>query len=421
MPDALRWAALVVLALVTVLAAARLGAWLARLVRQPEVVGEIALGLLAGPLLLWAGGFGVRDTLFGDGRLDTLNLLAHSGLMLFMVGVGHELKSGAAPLRARVLVGTVVGTLVLPAVLGLAMAAWLLGQGPALRGTAPAPAYVLVMAISLSVTAVPVLARILVERNLMCTRTARLALGAAALVDLVAWAGLALAIAMAGGGSALAVTGRIGVLLGIGLLAALLAVLLRRVPAGQAHVPLSVLIGACAIGLSLLARTWGVNEILLALALGMAIPADGPTGGWTAAVAPVARVGRVLVPVFFFVTGIGVFSAEIDTMPWLATGVAVVLAVLGKIGGTYLGARASGSAPAEALELGILLNTRGLTELVVLQAAYAAGILPPALYLALILMTLVTTAMTGPLHAWLMRAETKKAQRYELAAQGHHR
>ncbi|OLR91895.1 cation:proton antiporter [Actinokineospora bangkokensis] len=409
MPDALRWAAFALLALVVVLAAARLGAWLARLVGQPEVVGEIALGLAAGPLLLWVGGAGLREALFGDGRLDALSVVSHSGLGLFMVGVGHELKSGTAAPRARVLVGAVVGTLVLPAALGVAMAVWLLGQGPALRGTAPATAYVLVLAISLTVTAVPVLARILVERDLMRTRTARLALSAAALVDLVAWAALALAIAVAGGGTPAAVLGRIGVLVGIGLLAAVLAVLLRKVPAGRAHLALSVLIGLSAVGLSLVAKTFGVNEILLALALGLAIPHDGPDGGWTAAVAPVARVGRVLVPVFFFVTGIGVFTARIDGVPWVATGVAVALAVLGKVGGTYLGARLGGSPHPEALELGILLNTRGLTELVVLQAAFAAGILPPALYLALILMTLVTTAMTGPLHARLVRAETKKA------------
>ncbi|QKV90703.1 cation:proton antiporter [Streptomyces sp. NA02950] len=406
MSDVLRWTVFAVLALIIVLATARLGAWLARLLRQPEVVGEISLGLLAGPLLVWAGGTGLRHVLFGDGRWDALNLVAHGGLVLFMVGVGHELTSGATAPRARPLVSTAIGALLAPAALGVGMAVWLQGQGSALRGTAPTPAFTLVLAVSLSVTAVPVLARILIERGQVHTAAARLALGAGALIDLVAWAVLALAIAIAGGGSVPAVLGRIGTLLSIGLLAALLAVALRRVPGGRSRTLSAVLIGVVALGLSLVAKVLGVNEILMALALGLAIPHDGRGGAWCAAVEPVTRVGQALVPVLFFVTGTGVFTSEIDVLPWLATGVALVLAIVGKVGGTYLGARAGGCSPHAALELGVLLNTRGLTELVVLQAAYAAGILPPALYLALVLMTLVTTAMTGPLHARMTRGET---------------
>ncbi|MCP2168571.1 cation:proton antiporter [Goodfellowiella coeruleoviolacea] len=406
MLDTLRWLGVALAALAATLAVAKIGEVAARALGQPGVVGEIVLGLLTGPFLLWVGGTGASAAVLGEGRLDALTTLSHAGLVLFLVGVGHELKAGAATPRARPLVWTAVGALVLPAAAGLLMAAWVGGQGPELRGSAPSLAFGLVMLVALTVTAVPVLARILVERNRMHTAAARLSLGSAALIDLVAWALLAVAIASASSsGSVLSVLGRLAVLTAVVLLTVLVGRLLRLAPArawARRHRPIAiVLIGLAALGLAVLARAFGLNEILLALAVGLALPADGPDGAWTPVAETVARGGRLLVPVFFFVTGIGVFAPGVGAMPWAAAGVAVLLAIVGKMGGALIGARLGGRTTREGLELGILLNTRGLTELVVLQAAFAARIITPALYLALVVMTMVTTAMTGPLHSWL--------------------
>ncbi|EWC63669.1 Na(+)/H(+) antiporter [Actinokineospora spheciospongiae] len=408
MLDSLRWLGLLLGALVVTLAVAKLGGLLARAVRQPSVVGEIVLGLLTGPFLLWVGGEGVRTALLGEGRLDALNTVAHAGLVLFLVGVGHELKVGAGIPRARSLVWTATGAMLLPAAAGLLMALWVGGQGTDLRGSAPTTSFVLVMLVALTVTAVPVLARILDESGRMDTPAARLALSAAAFIDLVAWAVLAVAITGATGeGDLLSVLGRLGMLVGVVLVITSLGRLLRigRVrAAAAAHRRVTiVLIGLAALGVALLAKALGINEIILALAVGLALPVDGERGTWTPVAETVARGGRELVPVFFFVTGVGVFAAEVGSIPWAAIGVALVLAVVGKVGGSYLGARLGGSTRGESLELGVLLNTRGLTELVVLQAAFTAGIITPALYLALVVMTLVTTAMTGPLHKRLTR------------------
>ena len=404
MLDSLRWLGLVLGALVVTLAVAKVGGLLARALRQPSVIGEITLGLLTGPFLLWVGGDGVRTSVLGEGRLDALNTVAHAGLVLFLVGVGHELKVGTGIPRARSLVWTAAGALVVPAVAGLGMAAWVIGTGD-LRGTAPTASFLLVMMVALTVTAIPVLARILDESGRLDTPSSRLALSSAALIDLVAWAVLAVAVTTASGsGDLLPVLGRLGLLVGATLVVAALGRLLRieRVrTAAEAHRRVTIVaIALVALGVAVLAKAVGINEILLALAVGLALPADRT---WTPLATSVARGGRELVPVFFFVTGIGVFAAQVGSMPWAAIGVALVLAVVGKMGGTFLGARLGGSSARQSLELAVLLNTRGLTELVVLQAAFAAGIITPGLYLALVVMTLVTTAMTGPLHSRLTR------------------
>lgn len=393
-----RWLALGSGALALTLAIAKLGDVLARAVGQPGVVGEIAFGLLAGPLLVWWGGEGLRSLLFGEGRLDALSLLSHAGLVLYLVGVGHELKRGVHAPRAKPLVCTTLGTLVVPALTGLAMALWVSTQDLSLRGNASTTSFVLVMVVALSVTAVPVLARILAENGRLEGRVPRLALGSASLVDMIAWILLVVAISS---GSLL---NRLLVLAGVVVLVLVARQGLRLEPVRRAAAarPLvtTVLAAAAALGVAAAARTTGVNEVVLAIAIGLALPAD-PV--WSPVAERVSFAGRRLVPVFFFVTGLGVFAARLTGMPWMAIALVLVLAIAGKVGGSYLGARLGGCSHRDALELGVLLNTRGLTELVVLQAAFAAKLLTPALYLVMVVMTLVTTAMTGPLQKLLDR------------------
>lgn len=393
-----RWLALGLGALALTLAIAKLGDVVARLAGQPGVVGEIAFGLLAGPLLVWWGGDGVRSLLFGEGRLDALSLLAHAGLVLYLVGVGHELKRGAHAPRAKPLVWTTLGTLVVPALTGLVMALWVSGQDSSLRGNASTGSFVLVMVVALTVTAVPVLARILAEKGKLEGRVPRLALGSASLVDVVAW--ILLVIAVSSG----SLPNRLLVLAGVVAVVLLARRGLRAEPVRRAAAArpwvTTVLSAAVALGVAALAKSMGVNEVVLAIAIGLALPADAV---WSPVAERVSLAGRRLVPVFFFVTGLGVFAAQLTGVPWTAIAIALVLAVVGKIGGSYAGARLGGCSHRDALELGVLLNTRGLTELVALQAAFAAKLLTPALYLAMVVMTLVTTAMTGPLQKLLDR------------------
>ena len=147
---------------------------------------------------------------------------------------------------------------------------------------------------------------------------------------------------------------------------------------------------------------------------GLAIPA----GGWDAVVRRVTRAGRLLVPVFFVVTGITVFAGQFGSTPWFAIVLATALGIVGKVGGGYLGARIGGAPASDAVRVGVLVNTRGLTELVVLQAGYGAGILTAPVFLALVVMALVTTAMTGPSYGLLERRASSRWKAAALVEEG---
>ncbi|MFC7589490.1 cation:proton antiporter [Nonomuraea antimicrobica] len=175
-----------------------------------------------------------------------------------------------------------------------------------------------------------------------------------------------------------------------------------RVLAGCARAPRSVgvVIAGCALGAAAAAESWGLTAVFGAFVVGLAIP-TGPEGArWGLPAGMVSRVGGWLMPVFLVQTGLTMWtaSASVPLPVVLVTAVAAtVLAVLAKIGGGYVLARRGGEPRVTAVRLGVLLNTRGLTEIAVLQAGYSLGVLTPVLYLALVVMALTTTAMTGPL------------------------
>ncbi|MFE1291248.1 cation:proton antiporter [Streptomyces sp. NPDC058751] len=393
----------VTLAVAVVLAGARLAHLLARRTGQPAVVAEIALGMIAGPLVLRLGGTDALDVVVPPDVHTWLDYIGHAGLALFLVGIGHELRSPSVSVKGRSIVTTTAGALLVPLVCGGLLAVWVLaGDDPALRGHAPAPALFLLLAVGLSVTAVPVLARILVTRDVVDTVVGRLAMASAVVIDMVAWVLLAVAVGLASGGSenvpllilvvSVSATGYVA------LSVALRSTSASRLAAGR---PRGTLVGIAvlAAGAAAALRHWELPDILGALLVGAALPSDGPEGPWSRAVRTVSGAGRTLVPVFFVTTGLTVFTREFDGMPWAAMAMAVSLAIVGKVSGTYAGARLGGESHWDGLRLGVLLNTRGLTELVVLQAGFSAGILTPDLFLALVVMTLVTTAMTGPVYS----------------------
>jgi Kef-type K+ transport system membrane component KefB len=170
-------------------------------------------------------------------------------------------------------------------------------------------------------------------------------------------------------------------------------------------VPLGVLVLAVTLG----GEHLGLPAMISAVAIGLAIPVNDP--------APVVqrlhRAGRALVPTFFVVTGFAVLSTDLSATPWVLFAIATVLAVAGKLAGGYLGARLGGQSRPTALRIGVLMNTRGLTELVVLQVGYSTGILTTPLFLALIVMAVVTTVATGPLLLLIDRREIASGSSYQ--------
>jgi Kef-type K+ transport system membrane component KefB len=138
----------------------------------------------------------------------------------------------------------------------------------------------------------------------------------------------------------------------------------------------------------------GLTAIFGAFLAGVVVPRDE---AWSRVVALVSRVGRAFVPVFFVVAGTTLSTSGVSAFPWIGVALALALGVLGKVGGGYAGARWGGEDAVTSLRVGVLVNTRGLTEIVVLQIAFTAGLLTPGLFVALLVMALVTTALTGPL------------------------
>ncbi|WP_336211896.1 cation:proton antiporter [Nonomuraea sp. LPB2021202275-12-8] len=376
----------------------------ARLLRQPEVIGEICAGLLFGYLVMRIAGPEGLDEVLSVGLTEVVHAVGHAGLALFLVGMAFELRRGLGRIRLREVGAVTAGALALPLAAGAGLAWWLFATGrPELTGTAAAPAFVAMIAISLAVTAVPVLARILAARGLADDTAGTLALGSAVLIDAVAWLLLSVVIGLSAAGLG-------GVLLSIavscgGIATALGARrLLDRARIGAlcaAHPGLAVVLtGLLAVAAMWAAGRWGLTEFLGPLLVGLALPADraGRPPAWGRLAASTGGLGLRLVPALFVVTGITLFAGpEPASVGWEVIALVTVLAMIGKIGGGYLGAVAAGHSPRTGFQVGVLMNARGLTEIVFLQSGYAAGLLSPALYLAFLVMAVVTTAATGPL------------------------
>jgi Kef-type K+ transport system membrane component KefB len=385
-----------------VLLIAYAGRAIAQFLRQPAVIGEIAVGLTAGPIMIAIAGRASFPKILPPDVLNGLHRFGDIGLALFLVGIAHHLRFGRERMPARTIGWITAGAFVIPLLLGGLLAGWLLWSGDDnVRGESNTPAFVLMVAVSLVVTAVPVLARILSDHALANDVSGRLAMASAAVIDAAAWLLLGVALGMTAGDAGDVAISMITLLAGIGLsllarrglAAGWLTRFCRRLPGVAA-----VLLAAATVGTVTLVASLGLTGVVGAFLVGFAVPSTGPQGkAWSTVVTRVSGVGRTLVPVFFVVAGIQVFTKPMTQVPWLVLVLATVLAIVGKIGGGYLGARIAGQPHRTAITVGVLLNTRGLTEIVVLQAGYTAGILPPALFLALVTMALITTAMTGPL------------------------
>ncbi|MGW8398521.1 cation:proton antiporter [Streptomyces lydicus] len=388
-------------ALAVVLAVARPTRRAAILVGQPPVIGEIVLGLVIVPLLTTAAGSDVVDTLLPTDVTNHLHTLGLVGLALYLTGVGHS----ARPRRDEVSLrsyGWLLGGSLLPGLLaGALLALWVdLRGAPGERGTAPTAALLLLLAAAFAVTAVPVLARILTDRGLVDSTPGRLSLLVAVGIDALTWLILTAALATAAGGGGQLVRAVVAIAGG-----AVTAVLLRRL-LGRAAVDrlcarrpvvAAILLGALAVGAALATERAGLTAIFGAVMVGLAVPRDGEHGPRTKAVETVERYGLLLVPVFFVTTGLQISTDGSDGFSWLTLALVLLLATAAKLGGGYAGARAARLPTGTALRFGVLMNTRGLTEIAVLQAGLSVGILSSGLFLSLVLMALVTTAATGPL------------------------
>ncbi|MFJ6697139.1 cation:proton antiporter [Streptomyces sp. NPDC091272] len=392
--------------LAVVLLAARPARRAAVLARQPPVIGEIALGLVVVPLLTTVAGPDVVHTLLPHDLTSQLHTVGLAGLALYLTGVGHSARPRRDEVSARSYGWLLAGSLLPGLLAGVLLALWVgWRDAPGERGTAPTAALFLLLAAAFAVTAVPVLARILTDRGLLDSAAGRLSLLVAVGIDALTWLVLTAALATAGGPGRL--LRAVAVIVGGALAAAVLRRLLAR-PAvarlcARRPTAAAVLLGLVAIGAALGTERAGLTAIFGAVLVGLAVPRDGEHGPRSGPVAKVERCGLLLVPVFFVTTGLQMSTEGPDGFFWPTLALVLVLATAAKLGGGYAGARAARLPRATALRFGVLMNTRGLTEIAVLQAGLSAGILSSGLFLSLVLMALVTTAATGPLLSYADR------------------
>ncbi len=381
------------LALIIILA--RLLGMAAKRIGQPPVLGEIVAGILLGPTI-W--GTKITATLFPPTLIPPLTALADIGLVLFMFVVGYEVDLGLVKGRGRVAASVAIGSIVLPLLLGSGLGVWL-----AHRYHVPNPTtFVLFFGTAMSITAFPVLARILSDRGLHRTRVGGLALAAASVDDVLAWALLAVVIAVAG---ASAGHNQFRLLLAPVYAAVMIWLVrpaLRRlaeVYQRQGRLTPNVLAAVLALVLlSSYATDWmGVKFIFGAFVFGIVMPRDVPALR-EAILERLEQVSvLVLLPVFFVIAGLNVNLRGIGLSGLVDLVLIMLVAVAGKFGGAYYGARLTGVRRRQSGALAALMNTRGLTEIVILTVGLQLGILNKPLFTLMVVMAVVTTGMAGPL------------------------
>lgn len=367
---------------------------------QPPVIGEVVAGILLGPSLL---GSQLSGLILPASIAPTLGVIAQLGVVLYMFMVGLELDLSALRQRARATVAIAHAGILVPFFLGALLALWLYGllSNSAVSFTN----FAMFLGVAMSITAFPVLARILSDYQLSSTRLGLLALGCAAVADVTAWCLLAFVVgivkAQAGAGLlvALGALGYIAVMLL--LVRPLVARLMPRWQAQPGSRPLTVLVFAALLLSALAAEAIGIHAIFGAFLLGAIIPHDSAMArSLTHQLENVVTI--LLLPAFFAFTGmrtqIGLLTGPRE---WLLCGLIILVAGLGKFGATLLASRLTGLGWRSSAMLAALMNTRGLMELIVLNVGLDLKIISPTLFAMMVLMALVTTALTAPILRWL--------------------
>jgi K+:H+ antiporter len=397
------------LAVVVILVVVRLVCMAAVKLGQPPVVGEMVAGVLLGPSLFGLLLPGVQAAVFPDGIKSLLYVGGQIGLVIYMFGAGYEFNlSSIRKSKKSVAAISSAGTVV-PLALGIAVAvlgtSWV-GIGKEGVSLATSAAFV---GVAVAITAFPMMVRIITERGIASTKFGSLALACGALDDVLAWLLLAVVLGMHAGSA-----GPIALALGGGLLFALLVFIVGRrllnrvMSSDRVTVDQRVLVTA----MVLFAAAWftdtiGLYAVFGAFTIGVAYPRGGASDAVLAKIMPIGRI--VFVPLFFTYSGLNTRFALLADPSLLAFAlVTVAVAIVGKLGASWGAARLAGEPPEIASRVGVLVNARGLMQLIALNVGLAAGIVSPALFTVLVLVALVTTIMTAPLLSWLDRRDARK-------------
>ncbi len=368
--------------IVIVVSGRALGILLKR-IGQPSVIGEIAAGILLGPSLFGQVAPGAFAYVFPASSIPALQTLSQVGLVLFMFLVGLEFAPELLRERKHTVVVISHVSIIVPFLLGTALAVYFY---PRLSDPSVSfRSFSLFLGTAMSITAFPVLARILTERDLMKTKMGSTALGSAAVDDVTAWCVLALVVLLVRAGS----LATLGVQLALFALYVCAMIFVVR--------PLLRSPGLTTSLVFALASAWiteqlGVHALFGAFLAGAIMPRNEKL------TAQMQGMTMLLLPLFFAVTGLRTNVGGLSTPSlWFCCFLVLAVAIVGKLGGAMLSALAVGFGWRDAAAIGVLMNTRGLMEMVVLNIGRDIGVISPNLFTMCVLMALVTTAMTSPL------------------------
>ncbi|HEX6718412.1 MAG TPA: cation:proton antiporter [Pyrinomonadaceae bacterium] len=373
-----------------------------RRIGQPPVMGEMIAGIVLGPSVLGLLYPNALTFLFPASSLGTLQLLSQIGVVLFMFVVGMELNVQYLKQKGTAAVMISHASIIVPFLLGTALSLFLY-QELAPAGTSFS-AFALFIGVAMSITAFPVLARILEDRGLSQTTLGSIAITCAAVDDVTAWCILALVIALVKSTGLGSSTITIGLTL---VFAAAMIFVVRpqlarvvKEPDSQQHKRrLIPIILAFVLACSLITETIGIHALFGAFIAGVVMP---PSTEFRIFLKDKLEAfsSYALLPLFFAFTGLRTqVSLLNDWQGWLMCAVIILVAIAGKLGGSMLMSRWTGMSWSQSFSIGVLMNTRGLVELVVLNIGYDLGILSGRIFAMMVLMALVTTFMTGPLLA----------------------
>lgn len=417
--------AVLLLQIIIIILFARFCGYLAKKIGQPAVIGEIIAGIVLGPSIVGLFLPDISAFLFPIASLPNLQFLSQIGLILFMFIIGMELELGIIGKQAYGAVVISHASIIIPYTLGMGLAYFLYTE------YAPANisflSFALFMGIAMSITAFPVLARILQEKKMTKTKLGALAITCAAADDITAWCILAAVIAIVKSGSSTSALYNIGMaLVYVGVMWYIVKPLLRKMGDlyTQNEKKRKMVIAVVFLILLLSAYTTeiiGIHALFGAFLAGVIMPVN--VNFRHSMIEKVEDVSMVLLlPLFFVYTGmrtqIGLLN---EPGLWVTCGWVVLVAVLGKFGGSTLAAKIVGQNWRDSLSIGALMNTRGLMELIVLNIGYDLGILSPKIFTMLVLMALITTFMTGPaldLINWLLpEKEEEMVEKEELSVE----
>jgi Kef-type K+ transport system membrane component KefB len=405
------------LQIVVIVVAARLAGMLFRRMGQPAVTGEMVAGILLGPSLLGLLFPGALGFLFPAASLGTLKLFSQVGVILFMFLVGMDLDLRHLREKAHSAVMVSHASIMLPMLLGVGLALFLYGtQAP--EGVAFS-SFALFMGIAMSITAFPVLARILEERGLSKTPLGNTSIACAAVDDVTAWCLLAVVVAIARSNGMAPAFLTIGLALAfVGFMLLVVRPWVDRTLTNTRFNGKTIMAGTVVFAF---AAAWvteliGIHALFGAFLAGVVAPSQKAFRAGLRERLEVL-VSVLLLPLFFAFTGLRTQIGLLDdAASWLICAAVIAIAVAGKLGGSTLAARWTGMSWRDSFSIGVLMNTRGLMELIVLNIGYDLGIVSQKVFAVMVIMALVTTFMTGPLLEIVEARKRKETLKESMAS-----